>query len=122
MSETDEKKPVEKVRFLYSKPDDYKMIYANGAYGGITPRGDLICNFFLEYNDLPLEEVAPLVGGRVEADKIQRVDRVEHKPTELVIRRDLKVGIIIPVHQISTIANWMLDKLKSVPVVMEKKE
>ena len=41
---------------------------------------------------------------------------------EIVVRRDLRVGLIIPIHQISSIANWMLDKLKSSSITIETKE
>lgn len=34
------------VRFVFRKAADYKLYYSNGAYGGLTPHGDIICNFF----------------------------------------------------------------------------
>ena len=44
------------VRFKYKFPEDYNPLYVNGAYGGVGPRGELIANFFLERQALPVEE------------------------------------------------------------------
>ncbi len=54
------KQPIEPVhvKFTFQRPDDYKMYFVNGAYGGLTPHGDLICNFFFEYKTLPESEEA----------------------------------------------------------------
>jgi len=119
---SNEKIPPEKIRFLYSRPDDYELAYVNGVYGGITPRGELMCHFFLEYSDIPAEEVAPLVGEQLQVDKISKKERAEHAPGELVYRRDVRVGLIIPIQHIASIANWMLDKLKASHISVEMKE
>ena len=71
---------------------------------------------------MPAEEVGPLKDGKLQTDKIRKIYRVKHKSGEIVVRRDLKVGLIIPIHQISSIANWMLDKLKSSNITIETKE
>ena len=122
MSKYHEEKEPERVRFQFIKADDYRLIYVNGVYGGITPRGELICLFFLEYVDMLVEEVGSLKDGKLQTDKIRKIYRVKHKSGEIVVRRDLKVGLIIPIHQISSIANWMLDKLKSSNITIETKE
>lgn len=122
MSEGKAAEAPERVRFIYQKPEDYKMVYVNGVYGGVTPRGELLCHFFQEYADVPAEEEFPLVEGKPQFDKGSRVERMEHAPTEAVVRRDVRVGLIIPAHQITSIANWMLDKLKTSKIIVEKEE
>lgn len=121
MSESKSAK-IDRVRFLFNIPDDYKLICVNGVYGGITPRGELICHFFFEYPDIPAEEVAPLIDGKIQPDKVSKIERIKHKPNERVIRRDVRVGLIIPVQHINSIANWMLDKLKTSQIIVEEKE
>lgn len=122
MSENTEKRVPEKIRFLYHKPEDSELVYVNGVWGGMTPRGELVCYFFVEYADVPAEEKVSVVEGQLQPDKVSRVDRNEHAPTEAVIRRDIRVSLIIPAHEISSIANWMLDKLKSSKIIIEKEE
>jgi len=122
LSESKKEESPDKVRFVYHKPEDYKQYYVNGVYGGMTPRGELLCHFFVEYADIPAEERLPLLEGVPQLDKAMRVERIKHSPKEIVLRRDVRVGLIIPAHQISSVANWMLDKLKASKIVVEKKE
>ena len=122
MSESTKERTLKSVKFIFDKSDDYKLIYVNGVHGGVSPRGDLVCNFFYEYADTPAAEVMPLLEGVPQTDKISRIDREKHDPTEIVMRRDLRVGLIIPLHQVSNVANWMLSKLKESKVVVEKEK
>jgi hypothetical protein len=45
-----------KVNIIYKFPKDYNPIYVNGAYGGATPKKEIIINFFLERMPIPKEE------------------------------------------------------------------
>jgi hypothetical protein len=117
-----EKKFPEKLKFIYQTDEDCRQIYVNGAYGGMTPKGELIINFFFERTMVPKEERMPVVDGKPQLDKAVRVDPVTHDPTELVMIRNIKATIIIPVQEIATIANWMIDRLKESRIVVEKEE
>jgi hypothetical protein len=121
MPDEGKKKPVEKVRIQYSRPDNYNPRYVSGVYGGVTPGGDLLCHFFYDYVDVPAEESGPIIDGNLETDKLERKSRVEHEPNELVVRRDVRVGLIVPIHQVRVIAEWMLEKVKESSITIEKK-
>ena len=93
-----------KVKMLYNQPNDYKLTYINGVYGGITPRGDIMCHFFLEYLKLPEEEEFSLTGGKIG-------ELVKKEGETPVINRDLKVGITLKADCAENIANWLLAKV-----------
>lgn len=95
-----------KVKFVYNKPEGYQIFPVNGVFGGITPRGDLLCNFFYEYGDVPnIEEMQISKEGRLKPLK---------KPKKKVsFRRDLKVGISVNLEQAVSIANWILEKARA---------
>jgi hypothetical protein len=40
-------------KFKYIFTYDYNPVYVNGAHGGVTPRGELIVNFYQERQPLP---------------------------------------------------------------------
>ncbi len=95
----------------------------SGAYGGMTPKGELLAHFFTEYIDVPSEIHVPLdKKGRLKPDESVKIRRVEWGQGETVVRRDLKVGLIIPAHVVNIIATWMLDKLKSSGIEVETVE
>jgi len=41
------------ITFKYIFTYDYNPVYVNGAHGGVSPRGELIMNFYLERAPLP---------------------------------------------------------------------
>jgi len=111
-----------KIKFVYKKPDELQPAYINGAIGGLSPKGELIMDFYFEHVDLPMEQRMPLVDGKPQLDQESRLERIKHDPDELVMVRNIRATLIIPVQEISNIANWMLDKLKASNIVLEKGE
>ena len=45
------------VTYKYTRHSEYRIIYANGAIGGTTPRGDIKYDLFIEFVDIPEESV-----------------------------------------------------------------
>ncbi len=118
--EDKEKQKTDKITFVYSRPEDLIPIYVNGVYGGMTPKGELVCNFFIEYRDVPLEEKMRVVEGIPQVDKIQKMERRKQEPNEMVWIRDIRVCLIIPPQEISNMANWMLEHLKKSKIIVER--
>ncbi|HYS44562.1 MAG TPA: hypothetical protein VEM32_11355, partial [Geobacteraceae bacterium] len=57
-------------KFKYVFTYDYNPVYINGAHGGVTPRGELVVNFYQERQPLPnaiTHELNPngTIGGEV---------------------------------------------------------
>ena len=99
-------KKAKKIKFIHNKPQDYRIYPVNGVWGGVSGRGDLICNFFVEHHEVPKEEVFS-----IEEDGSLR--DINKKPKEEARAiRDLQVGILVNREQAVSIANWMLEKVK----------
>ena len=92
-----------KIRFTYSKSEAYKTYYANGAYGAISPHGDFEFNFYYEHKDIPDEEVMKLKDGVLEPE--------EQTSSDVIIKRDLKVGIIMTTEQAESLSKWLIETL-----------
>ena len=97
---------------IISKSDDYAQIPANGIFGGLTPRGDLICHFFLEYQDLPEEETFPIEDGKPVTEATRRTFHVPVQEGEILMRREMKVAIILPIQQVPSVISWFEEKLR----------
>lgn len=41
------------IKFKYIFTYDYNPVYTNGAHGGVTPRGELVVNFYQERPPIP---------------------------------------------------------------------
>lgn len=46
-------KNANEMTFKYIFTYDYNPVYVNGAHGGVSPRGELVINFYLERQPLP---------------------------------------------------------------------
>ena len=93
------------VKFIYNVDENYRTVYVNGVYGGITPRGDIHCSFFIEYNAIPEEEAFEVSEGKLG----KKLDQ----PKEFtLLNRDLRVGLFLKADDAESIANWLLDKVR----------
>ena len=118
---TKRQKPT-KVRFVYNKAEELQPLYVNGIIGGMSPKGELMCNFYFESKELPLEDKIPLVDGKPQMDKLIRKERFDAEEGELLMRRDIKASLIVPAQEINNIINWMSAKLKDSNIIIENKE
>jgi hypothetical protein len=94
-----------KIRFIYNKPDDYEILYVNGVFGGVTPRGDINCHFFFEYPLIPKAQEFEIEEGKLGKELVKATNTSP-------VNRDLKVGIVFKAEDAESIANWILDKVK----------
>lgn len=104
MASTEEAEQVKNVKFIYNKSDKFNLYYTNGAIGGLTPQGDIICNFYFEYKEVPKEQ-----------DAIVRDDKLEMKEdatSTTEILRELEVGVIMTPKQAKNLAEWLNGKIR----------
>lgn len=100
-----------RIRFVHKKLDNYQSYYANGAFGAISARGDFEFNFFFEHTDVPEEQIMTNKEGQFKLD--------EENPTEVIVIRDFKVGVIMTLEQAEATGKWLVD---SVNEYKKKKE
>lgn len=96
----------ETIEFVFTKAPDYRVISANGIWGGVTPRGALKMDFTLDSQRTPdsvVHSVTPEGGLGPEIDR---------KPTERAVSRELQVGILLSIEHAENVASWILDKVK----------
>ena len=100
------KKP--EMTFKYIFTYDYNPVYVNGAHGGVSPRGELVMNFYLERQPLPnaiTHEITPAggIGPETEMDPADLTHSVVRHVTNGVV---LNYGTARELHY------WLGEKLK----------
>lgn len=103
-----------KVRFVYKKSEGYQTHYANGAYGAITPRGDMEFNFFFEHRDVPEDEVMKVEGNQLTPE--------EYPSTDVTVIRDINVGIIMTIEQAEALGKWFIGTIEDYRKTREEKK
>jgi len=98
--------PPSEVSFEYDIPEDYQIEFVNGVFGGISPRGDIICHFFLERSEIPKEERFRILEDGKIGELLERKPSDEPKK----ILRELKIGLVLSPQQAASIAQWLAEK------------
>src|SRR3990170_8311337 len=95
--------PPPKIRLVYEKLEGSKPTYINGVQGPMNARGELVCNFFFEYMDVPTAEINPVEDGKIVFGKPLIILRANPEKGEIIVKRDIRVRLVIPAQQISSI-------------------
>jgi hypothetical protein len=97
-----------KVKFALKKSSDYRLIPANGAWGGVTPRGDFTLDFFVEHTSTPdyiVHELKPDGGLGAEVER-----EVQQEGNIYAITRELVGGVLLSLGEAKSMANFILEK------------
>jgi len=95
------------ITFKYIFSHDYNPKYVNGAYGGITAKGEITVNFFLERQGLPITQTYEV------SDEGKLVNEIKTNPDDLMgsMVRFVDTGIILNLNSAKTIVNWLTEKI-----------
>ena len=107
------KNPEFKFKYIFS--NDYNPVYVNGAHGGVTPRGELVVNFYQERLPLPdaiTHELNPngTIGKEV---------AVEPGDLNKSLVRFLSNGVVLTYQTARDLHHWLGEKIKEMET-MEK--
>ena len=110
-----QKKP--ELKFKYVFADNYNPVYVNGAHGGLTPRGELVVNFYLERLGLPeaiIHEINPngSLGGEIGQ---------EPSDANNSLVRFIDAGIVLNFENAKAIHNWLGERLKEMESMEQAK-
>ena len=96
------------IRFTYQYEEGYGPHYVNGALGGVSPRGEIIANFFFEKPVLPTmvaNEITP--GGTIGGE-------IAEEPADMrnSFVRAVSTGIILNYENALNLHAWLGEKIK----------
>lgn len=107
------------IKFKYKFSEDYNPKYANGAIGGINPQGEIVINFYLERNGLPISQTFELKNSNTIGD-LKETDPVDFSKS---IIRYIQNGVVLNYSSAKEIHRWLgehLDKIESGEVQIKK--
>lgn len=99
--ESDSKK---RIKIKYEKSKDFRSVAATGAWGGVTPQREIICNFFIEQTKMPEN-----IGLEVEIDT-GKIKEIAHKIDVLEHIRELQVGVVMRPDIAKLVGEWLIKK------------
>ena len=95
-------KPVDEVEIRFERASDYKIVHADGAWGGITPSGSVAIGFYAEYKGEPTSIIYEAKGGSP-----TEVRRSGPEP----LRRELQVNVMMTESVAVALYEWLGTRL-----------
>ena len=96
-----------KIRFEYIKSQLFRVIHVDGAFGGMTPRGQLFISLFSERYPIPTAMIhAVTPSGRLGEEL--RSEREERKG----IVREVEVGLQFELEVAKSFVTWLQTKIE----------
>lgn len=99
------------VKFKYIFEKDYNPSYANGAYGGISPKGEIVVNFYFERMPIPYDVVHAFNEDGTLGDVV-RVLPENDDPKQRMFVRYVSSGIIMNLRTAKEVYTWLGDCIK----------
>jgi hypothetical protein len=105
------------LKFKYIFDYGYNPVYVNGAHGGVSPRGELVMNFYLERMALPesiTHEINPngTIGKEVAAEP-------EDLGQSMV--RVIKSGVVMNYQNARELHLWLGERIKEMEALEKAK-
>ena len=107
MKKNGEKKPRigEEVSFKYTYAEQFKVLYANGVWGGPNAHGDIVMNFFIE-RQKPPEETTHIILPEGKLDEKSRT------PKKDLLIREFQTSVILNLSIAKSVREWLNDKIE----------
>jgi hypothetical protein len=94
----------QRVTISYIKSNAFRVIFADGAYGGATPRGNIQFSFYNERNAIPQEAEIELIGGEVSSERITR--------TRGGMVREVEVNVVLSLQSAREFKDWLEKRIE----------
>ncbi|PAF35563.1 hypothetical protein CHH58_16025 [Terribacillus saccharophilus] len=105
------------VNFKYKFPEQYNPAYTNGVYGGYSPNGEMILNFYFERQPIPYSEH---ITVDEEFNVVESV--VEPKTHNSNVIRFIESGIIMSHETAKKLHKFLEEEIKSQEKFMKENE
>ena len=90
----------------YVKSNYFRVIHADGAIGGFTPRGEIFFSLYSERAHLPDVAVQAVENGQLGKEVIE-----QRKGSEGILR-ELEVGVVMDVNVAKSLVTWLEERIK----------
>ncbi len=88
------------VRVFYVKSEHYMLLPATGVFGGVTPIGDILVEFFVDRQTPPESIVL-----EIDPPKASEIEKVGER-----FIRELQVSFLLRADRAHSIGKWLIEK------------
>lgn len=97
--------PPERVEVFHHKSNFFRVVHADGCFGGMTPRGGLHMGFYSERSAIPLRTAIPLSEGKPAGPETV----LEVRPG---LVREIEVDVVMDLSTATSFFTWLRSNLE----------
>lgn len=98
-----------KVKFFYSKSSLFRVVLADGAWGGLTPELNI---FFALFNTRP--PIPQILAQRIQEDGTLGEEIPESRVTKDGILREVEVGVTMTPENVRSLIDFLKGRLEQI--------
>ena len=99
-----EESPPESIEFHYIKSNSFRVVHADGVWGGLTPRGYISMSFFSERNPIPRRITYDVTPEDMLGQETGRDSRSG-------FIREVEVEVMVDLDMAKSLIRWLEDKI-----------
>jgi len=107
----------QELTFKYVFADDYNPVYVNGAHGGVSPRGELVMNFYLERMALPRSVTHEINSNGTIGNEIA----AEPEELKSSMVRYIDAGVVLNCQSAKELHLWLGERVKEMETLERAK-
>lgn len=100
------------VRIEFERSAAYRVVPADGAWGGPTPRGHILVEFFVDVPSSPLSVTHGLTDDGQLGPEIDRSPAVQDNAPR--VSREIQMGVLLSPDDAEGVARWLLDQVEMI--------
>ena len=97
------------VHIEFERSPSYRVLTADGAWGGPTPRGHILVNFFVDIPISPLSVTHGVTEDGQLGPEVRRTPAVDDSTPR--IAREIEVGVLLSPEDAEGVAHWLLEQV-----------
>jgi hypothetical protein len=102
----------QEVTFNYFKSQFFRVIHADGAWGGVSPRGDIHISFYNERIAIPDK-------SRLRISESGTAVRPEEFESTSAIVREVEVDVVVDLTTAIQLREWLNNKIKTLETIIK---
>ena len=96
-----------KVRFNWVRSSHFRVIHADGAYGGITPYGNVFFSLYSDHPALPVSTVHSLTDEGALGPELSGEKKLQDG-----VERELEVSVVMTLDTARALQRWLDERVK----------
>ncbi len=104
----------ERIKFDYIKSNFFRVVYADGAVGGLTPKLGIRMAFYNERNAIPRQTTHTINAEGALSPEIR-----EERIARDAIVREVEVDVVMDLKAAVSLVQWLQDKIADAKGILE---